>query len=172
MNPEQENFQDLRRLLALKRHEQPPPGYFEHFSGNVIARIRAGEVGHETWFERLLEEAPWLQQLWSAFTGKPVFAGGFGLAVCGVLVAGVILSDDTNPAAMAVLPAPGASAVVVQAPTQPVSPMVDRSMTVSFSSTAGEMPQTSPSIFQEFKQTTQRPLFQRVDQTYVVPGPN
>ena len=168
MNPEQENFENLRRLLALKRHEQPPPGYFDHFSFNVIARIRAGEVGHESWLERLLEEAPWLQQLWSAFSGKPVIAGGFGLAVCGMLVAGVILSDDTNPAAVAVLPAPDASAFAVQAPTQPVSPIVDRAMTASFS---GELPQTSPSIFQEFKQT-QRPLFQRVDQTYVVPGAN
>ncbi len=171
MNPEPENFQNLRRLLALKRHEQPPPGYFEHFSSNVIARIRAGEVGHESWLERLLEEAPWLQQLWSAFSGKPILAGGFGLAVCGVLVAGVILSDDTNPASMAVLPAPDTSAVVVQSPTPAASPMVDRTMTVSFSSTAGELPQTSPSIFQEFKQT-QRPLFQRVDQSYVIPGAN
>ena len=47
MNENQPNFESLRRLLALKRHETPPPGYFNNFSRQVIARIRAGETGAE-----------------------------------------------------------------------------------------------------------------------------
>ena len=40
MNAEPENFDQLCRLLKLKRHESPPPRYFNDFSSQVIARIR------------------------------------------------------------------------------------------------------------------------------------
>jgi hypothetical protein len=90
MKANAEQFESLRRLLALKRHEQPPPGYFNDFSGQVIARIQAGE-GRETavGVERLFEEAPWLQRFWTAFETKPILAGAFGAAVCAVLLSGI-----------------------------------------------------------------------------------
>jgi hypothetical protein len=94
MNPEQDNFESLRRLLALKRHEVPPPGYFQDFSGQIIARIRAGEqVDRSGFWESLSWEAPWLQRLWSAFETKPIFAGALGMVVCGFLVTGVVYSQ-------------------------------------------------------------------------------
>ena len=93
MSPEQENFDSLRRLLALKRHEQPPPGYFQDFSGQVVARIRAGEKADRSGFwESLSWEAPWLQRLWGAFEAKPILAGALGMGVCGLLVSAVSLS--------------------------------------------------------------------------------
>jgi hypothetical protein len=95
MSPEQENFEQLRRLLTLKRHEQPPPGYFDHFSRRVIIRIQAGETGHDgvmaSWFGR----AEWLRRTWELFEAKPVFAGAFGMAVCGLLFCGIIFSEKT-----------------------------------------------------------------------------
>jgi len=103
MNPEQENFESLRQLLALKRHEVPPPGYFHSFSGQVIARIRTGKrAGRGTFWENLSWEAPWLRQLWSAFETKPIFAGALGMAVCGMLVTGVVYSQKADLSDVAV----------------------------------------------------------------------
>ena len=120
MTPDQQNFESLRRLLALKRHEQPPPGYFNSFSQQVVARIRAGELGADS--------APWenwltsrLQRLWLAFETKPILAGVFGAGVCALLISGVIYSERTssNPP-VAFAPEPQVAAVPVQ--------MADRSL--------------------------------------------
>jgi hypothetical protein len=105
MSQDTENFESLRRLLALKRYEQPPPGYFRHFSGHVIARIRAGEAEPaHAFLERLFGQAPWLRRLWAACEGQPVLAGAFGVAVCGLLILGVAYPDQTGSAPVALLP--------------------------------------------------------------------
>jgi len=102
MNQDTENFEPLRRLLKLKRYEQPPPGYFNDFSREVITRIKLGERGEDSAvIGRLLWEAPWLQRIWAAFEAKPVLAGAFGLAMCAFLISGVIYSEmgDVQPVA-------------------------------------------------------------------------
>ena len=104
MNQDTENFEQLRRLLALKRHEQPPPGYFNGFSQQVIARIKLGEEGERSaLFGRLFGEAPWLQRIWAAFEAKPILAGAFAVAVCGLLITGVIYSDKADVSSMALM---------------------------------------------------------------------
>jgi hypothetical protein len=99
MKQDQEEFENVRRLLALKRHEQPPPGYFHHFSGNVIARIRAGETGDNLRFhDPATGVASWLQRFWAAVETKPALAGGLGMALCAFLVSGVVISGQSeNP---------------------------------------------------------------------------
>jgi hypothetical protein len=93
MNPEPENFEQLRRLLMLKRHEQPPPGYFDGFSRHVVIRIKAGETGDEAGtIGRLFLEAHWLGRFWNLLERKPALAGAFTLSVCGLLLAGIICS--------------------------------------------------------------------------------
>jgi hypothetical protein len=96
MQPEHENFEDLRRILVLKRYEQPPPGYFNDFSRKIIARIEAGEGEvYVSVFEQWLARAPWLLRVFQTFERKPILAGAFGMVVCGLVVSGVVYSENT-----------------------------------------------------------------------------
>ena len=92
MNPAPEQFDRLRKLLALKRHEQPPPGYFKHFSDKIFARIEA---------EGLCARISWWQRLFPQWDAKPVLACAYGLVITGLLAIGVGVSQslDTEEAA-------------------------------------------------------------------------
>lgn len=116
MNPQSQDFEPLCRLLKLKRYEQPPPGYFHRFSGQVIARIRQGETAREPdFFERLLWDSPWLHRIFSAFETKPVVAGALGVAMCGLLISGVIYSEKGDAQPVALIPAIEASPAPAEA---------------------------------------------------------
>ena len=80
MSASPDNFESLEKLLRLKRYEQPPPRYFNEFSGRVIDRIGRGEA-QRTWWERL------------GFDLRPALAAGAGLAACGLMVYGVATTD-------------------------------------------------------------------------------
>jgi hypothetical protein len=101
MNENENNFESLRRLLALKRHETPPPGYFENFSAEVTERIRAGEAGGT---ERQVIELPWLFRLLSAFEAKPAFASTFASALCLLLVFGIVYAERPDVSPQPLLP--------------------------------------------------------------------
>ena len=102
MNSDHQNFAVLRRLLKLKRHEQPPPRFFNDFSTQVINRLKnpsaSDQIGS---LESLAWEAPWLQRLIGAFQSKPMLAGSFGAAVCGILLLGMAYAERIR------VPAPG-----------------------------------------------------------------
>lgn len=87
MDKENEPFEMLQKLLALKKHEQPPPGYFHSFSSKVIARLHALEASR----------APtWRQRLGLDFDFKPAVMGASGVLVCGLLLVGVIASHGLS----------------------------------------------------------------------------
>lgn len=93
-------MESLRRLLALKRHETPPPGYYNNFSRQVIARIRAGEAELS---EGFLARMPWLLRWLQSLEAKPVFAGSFATALCLLLVFGAVMAQRPEPVANALL---------------------------------------------------------------------
>jgi len=83
MRTEPDSFDELKRLLILKRHEQPPPDYFDGFSGAVLERIQT--IANEP-------ASGW--RYWLAwFELKPLLAGAYGLAVCGLLLFGIGLAQ-------------------------------------------------------------------------------
>lgn len=90
MTPESQDFEQLRRLFAIKRHEQPPPGYYDRFSRDVMARIKSGDTGDET------PAGNWIQRLWATLEAKPMFAGAFGAGVCAVLISGLLNAEDSG----------------------------------------------------------------------------
>jgi hypothetical protein len=127
MNENQQNFESLRRLLALKRHEVPPPGYFNNFSRQVIARIRAGEVEDSaTRWERLFVGMPWLLKWLQGIETKPVFAGGFATALCLLLLFGAVMAQRPESVAQAFLQptretAPFATTIATATPMPPTA---------------------------------------------------
>src|SRR5258708_2301646 len=94
-----EDFEQLRKLLTLKRHEQPPPGYFRDFSSHVMDGIEAAHS--RTGLERLWEEAPWLQRFFQSLESNSLFAGGFAASICALLLGGIVYSQYVDEPAMA-----------------------------------------------------------------------
>jgi hypothetical protein len=165
MSPEQENFKQLRRLLALKRHEQPPPGYFHDFSRQVIARIQAGETAAaQTLWQRLFGRT---SRLWEGFEAKPLIAGAFGVGICSLLVIGLVSSErtDSNSISLSVdRQAPQTALATV--PTQSIgSSLFERAAAEHVSTGEVFTAPNRSSIFDEI----QRPHVQPV--SFSTPGP-
>lgn len=89
MTPEQHPDTEVQRILALKRHEQPPPAFFQGFSNRVIEGIHsAGPAPRPTLRQRLSVE----------FYGVPIYICAAGVLVCGLLAGGLIASLRVGPA--------------------------------------------------------------------------
>ncbi len=100
MSERGQNFDDLKKLLKLKRHEVPPPGFFNEFSEEVVARIRAGESRNaHSLADRLNDQAPWLVSFLRLFEAKPGIVGGFATSLCLLMLFGVVLAErsETGP---------------------------------------------------------------------------
>jgi hypothetical protein len=93
-----QDFERLQQLLKLKRHESPPPRFFNDFSFQVNARIRAGEgAGKIESFEDVVSQSPWLHRIWKAIEGKPAVSGLLAAALCGALIAVVFYVENPAP---------------------------------------------------------------------------
>jgi hypothetical protein len=93
MNSEPGDFEALRKLMVLKRYEQPPPGYFSRLPGKIIFRLERGEGQPGFW-------GKWL----TAFAFRPALAYGFSVAAFSALTFSIIYSVKTQPTESAQTP--------------------------------------------------------------------
>ena len=93
MSSSPDNFESLRKLLSLKLHEQPPPGFFAEFPRRVMARLER---------ESATPALSLWQRLTTSFEWTPALACALGVVVCGLLLTGVVYSfqDESTPLAM------------------------------------------------------------------------
>ncbi len=84
MKPGSDDFEDVRKLLAWKRHEQPPPGFFHDFSRHVVDRIESEQdsPAGSGW-------GRWLQ----GWDPRPILVGAYSVGVSGLLLLGIGLSQ-------------------------------------------------------------------------------
>jgi hypothetical protein len=151
MSPNPNEFEEVRRLIALKRYEQPPPRFFNEFPSSVIARIRAGERSRT-------ESSGLLARLWAAFEAKPLWAGVAGFAACALVVVGFVASEGERP--IADIPqAPGDTASFLAEPSTPAP--ARQATLVSFGSMSG-VPVSQPqvSLFDQVRNAQQRQTWQ------------
>ncbi len=88
MNDDHDKQSELQRVLALKKHEAPPPRFFKGFSETVIDRLHQPEgPGDQAIGQRLLQ----------VFESKPVLVCLSGVVVFGCLAAGLIASLRVSP---------------------------------------------------------------------------
>jgi len=138
MNPEPQNFDQLCKLLALKRHEVPPPRYFNDFSGSVIARLH----------QPLPEELSWWQRLGLDFDLRPALMCGVGVLVCGMLSFGLIgamqIADAENSGDSLASSPMGTPVMAAAAPADfnaaSISPLLARQSSSPFNQFAGATP--------------------------------
>ncbi len=75
-----ESEQRLLRLLALKRHETPPPGFFDRLPHRILINIRASTE---------MAERPWWQRIWNDIIQHPMVAGSYAALGVGALLFGI-----------------------------------------------------------------------------------
>lgn len=88
MNSDSENFEALRKLMAIKRHETPPPGYFDRLPDKIAHRL-VHEGGSPGFWDKVL----------AGLSFRPSFAYSFALAAFGALTFSVISTIKGQPQA-------------------------------------------------------------------------
>ena len=80
---------EIRKLLRLKRYEQPPPGYFENFLHEFHRRRHDELVGQPLWricFERARDFALWHNRRPLAYTSAGIVAVVASTAVISIAI--------------------------------------------------------------------------------------
>ena len=111
-------FEALRQLLALKRHEVPPPGYYDSFHARVARRIRMvdhmEEHGDDEQFKKI---APWLFSFLNLAQQRPGLMWASAVAAFVIFAAGIVyLNRPEEAPVVAGINVPAADSVPLALP--------------------------------------------------------
>ncbi|MBM3846281.1 MAG: hypothetical protein FJ405_08350 [Verrucomicrobia bacterium] len=105
MQQEQESFESLQRLLALKRHETPPPRFLDDLASRTLRKIESTPAtsAWEAWLDRMFAYR-WFQT---------AAASGMALLVGGLVVTALMAPHEPSEtsATANLLAAPNSSAI-------------------------------------------------------------
>ena len=87
--PNPDDYAAVKQLLALKRHEEPPPGYFDRLPGEVRAHIAQAQTNPEPWWRG------WL----SSWNLSPQLATGYAVVACCLVLGAVWVGRNSSPKA-------------------------------------------------------------------------
>lgn len=122
MKHNDQDFRQIKKLLKLKQHEVPPPGYFNNFSSQVISRIRQGETERSRSLRERLEEGDhWFRRLLRVFEARPGVVGGFATSLCLLLLLTVVFTEHSEAPPNSLLAIPAATSPLASATAASVS---------------------------------------------------
>lgn len=157
MNSEHEKQMDLQKVLALKRHEAPPPRFFKGFSTQVMDRIHSPEPS---------VPRPWWQRFGDEIDSRPVLVCGSGIIVCGLLVIGLIASLRVEPPKRVAKPS-GDPNQLIATPASPLEPAQPGTLNPN-----QELRVTEPVLISEPSPfSASKPTIERTAQTTPAPTP-
>jgi hypothetical protein len=84
MIPDNDPSARTAKLVGWKRHEQPPPGFFEFLPPRILRRIEA--------LKSCQQQTGWAKWL-SIFESQPVLLGALSTSICGLFLVGITLSQ-------------------------------------------------------------------------------
>ncbi len=121
-DPNDPKFDLIRRALALKRHEIPPPRYFNELPGKILSRLAEAEAA---------EPVSLFEKIRQTFVLRPMLATGAGMAA-GVFVLGFVAitllptGNDMPANPVALVPAAAdLNQLRPELPGQPVNAMAE-----------------------------------------------
>jgi hypothetical protein len=95
--PDSDKNKQLKILLALKHHEQPPPGYFDQLPSAIIHRLKTEQTSRISF--------SWFENFFAKLAIEPKLAYGVGLMVGASVILGGSYFVQTKPVDTAANPA-------------------------------------------------------------------
>lgn len=115
MANDSDEFDKLRKLLALKRHEAPPPGYFERLPREIHVRLAAAQAPRAR-REDHAAGSNWLAALLRLVEARSYLVGAMGAAACGLVLTVIVQVNKPAP------PPTSALVELAQPPPLPSAP--------------------------------------------------